>query len=93
MEKAKTEKGARWIFSSLDSATASSVAAKPRKYVSGETHFYLGRRYRLKVPLDIALAGDLVECRRPGDTADESWRPSVKNEQRQPSSARAEFAA
>ncbi len=56
--KAAVQKRARWIFSSLDSATTSRVAAKPREYVGGETHFYLGRRYRLKVSLDIALAGE-----------------------------------
>lgn len=47
------QKRARWIFSSLDSAKTSRVAALPRQYVGGETHFYLGRRYRLKVSLEL----------------------------------------
>ena len=54
--KDAVQKRARWIFSNLDSAETSRVAATPRAYVGGETHFYLGRRYRLKVSLDIALA-------------------------------------
>lgn len=43
------QKRARWIFENLDSATDARAYALPREYVGGETHFYLGRRYRLKV--------------------------------------------
>ena len=66
--KAAVQKRARWVFSSLDSAKTSRVAALPREYVGGETHFYLGRRYRLKVSLDIALAGE--DKSLDSDTAD-----------------------
>lgn len=43
------QKRARWIFDNLDSAAEGKASALPREYVSGETHFYLGRRYRLVV--------------------------------------------
>ncbi|UXN05112.1 M48 family metallopeptidase [Bartonella sp. HY406] len=42
-------KKARWIKSKLDEFKRLKRFALPRQYVSGETHFYLGRRYQLKV--------------------------------------------
>jgi predicted metal-dependent hydrolase len=47
--RAAVQKRARWIFDNLDSARDAKVYAIPREYVGGETHFYLGRRYRLVV--------------------------------------------
>lgn len=47
--KAAIQKRARWIFDNLDAAREACVYALPREYVGGETHFYLGRRYRLDV--------------------------------------------
>lgn len=47
--KAAVQKRARWIFDTLDAAKDARAHALPREYVGGETHFYLGRRYRLKV--------------------------------------------
>lgn len=47
--QAAVQKRARWIFDNLDSANDARAYALPREYVGGETHFYLGRRYRLKV--------------------------------------------
>ncbi len=43
------QKRARWIFDNLDAAKEARAYASPREYVGGETHFYLGRRYRLHV--------------------------------------------
>ncbi len=43
------QKRARWIFDNLDAAKDARAYALPREYVGGETHFYLGRRYRLHV--------------------------------------------
>jgi|GEM_PF-590976 len=43
------QKRARWIFDNLDAAKEACAYATPREYVGGETHFYLGRRYRLEV--------------------------------------------
>lgn len=40
---------ARWISGRLDYFEQFSPRTPPRSYVSGETHLYLGRRYRLKV--------------------------------------------
>lgn len=43
------QKRSRWIFRNLKVAAAASKQALPRRYVSGEAHFYLGRRYKLIV--------------------------------------------
>lgn len=40
---------ARWIWQQLDAWRARRVHVLPRAYVSGESHFYLGRRHVLKV--------------------------------------------
>lgn len=47
--RSAVQKRARWIFENLDSAKDARAYALPREYVGGETHFYLGRRYRLLV--------------------------------------------
>jgi predicted metal-dependent hydrolase len=43
------QKRARWVFANVDAANNARAYALPREYVGGETHFYLGRRYRLHV--------------------------------------------
>jgi predicted metal-dependent hydrolase len=40
---------ARWIVKHLEATWELRAHALPREYVSGETHFYLGRRYQLKI--------------------------------------------
>lgn len=45
-------KRARWIWESICEFSAQHEYVMPRKYVSGETQFYLGRRYVLKVIID-----------------------------------------
>ena len=45
-------KRARWIDSHLEHFEKLRAHALPRHYVSGETHFYLGRRYHLK-PIEV----------------------------------------
>lgn len=42
-------KRARWIRNHVEQARIQREHALPRTYVSGESHFYLGRRYQLKV--------------------------------------------
>jgi predicted metal-dependent hydrolase len=42
-------KRARWIGRHVNDAKALREHVLPRSYVSGETYFYLGRRYQLKV--------------------------------------------
>lgn len=42
-------KRARWIDQNLRQFETLREHSLPRQYVSGETHFYLGRRYQLKV--------------------------------------------
>jgi predicted metal-dependent hydrolase len=43
------QKRARWIFDNRRIAFAARAQSLPREYVSGETHFYLGRRHQLVV--------------------------------------------
>lgn len=42
-------KRARWIYNSLQAFGAQQLHVQPRRYISGEMQFYLGRRYVLKV--------------------------------------------
>jgi hypothetical protein len=42
-------KRAAWISRQVEEARRNQAHAYAREYVSGETHFYLGRRYRLKI--------------------------------------------
>ena len=52
-------KRARWIWQSLQDFAKQKDHVLPKRYVSGETQFYLGRRYVLKVITD-AEASDVI---------------------------------
>ncbi len=56
-------KRARWIYNNLQSFGAQQLHVQPRRYVSGEMQFYLGRRYVLKVVEDTESA-PLVKMQR-----------------------------
>ena len=43
------QRRARWVFENRNAAGRARELCIPREYVSGETHFYLGRRYKLIV--------------------------------------------
>lgn len=43
------QRRARWIIWQRDAAISARRQALPREFVSGETHFYLGRRHKLVV--------------------------------------------
>ncbi len=64
---AALHKRARWIFKHIQSSRDARAHALPRAFVSGETHFYLGRRYQLKVvetralPSSVKLIGGRIE--------------------------------
>jgi len=47
--KTAVQRRARWIFDSLKRVSTSRIHVQPKEYVGGETWFYLGRRYRLKI--------------------------------------------
>ncbi len=47
------QKRARWIVRHVEAAKSAKKFALPRTYVSGESHFYLGRRFKL-----IVVAGE-----------------------------------
>lgn len=68
--RAAIQKRARWIFDNLDAANDACAYASPREYVGGETHFYLGRRYRLAVRQarnkpDVKLVGGVIRIATP----------------------------
>ncbi|MCD6580046.1 M48 family metallopeptidase [bacterium] len=46
------EKKASWIIRTLDYFEQFHPLSSPKEYISGETHYYLGRQYRLKVIKD-----------------------------------------
>ena len=46
------KKRARWIWQNVQDFAKQKSDVLPRRYVSGETQFYLGRRYVLKVIVD-----------------------------------------
>ena len=58
------QRRARWIAKRLDDYARYSPDLPPREYVSGETHRYLGRQYRLKVvdgePESVSLEGPFL---------------------------------
>nr|WP_281721018.1 SprT family zinc-dependent metalloprotease [Nitrosomonas nitrosa] len=45
------QRRARWISRQLERAAEAQSFRLKREYVSGETHFYIGRRYQLKIEL------------------------------------------
>ena len=57
------KKRARWISLHVHAARARRAHVLPREYVSGESLHYLGRRYRLKVVIDV---GAKAEARMQG---------------------------
>src|SRR5690606_38643525 len=51
---AAVRKRGRWIYEQLRDFKAQQVHITPRKYVSGQSHYYLGKQYLLKVTVDAA---------------------------------------
>ena len=52
------KKRARWINQHVEAARARLAHVLPREYVSGESLHYLGRRYRLKVVIDVGVRAE-----------------------------------
>jgi len=69
--KVAAQKKARWIFRQRTKALSNQKYATPREFVSGETHFYLGRRYKLVVqekvgtPSSVKLSRGRIEVTLP----------------------------
>ncbi len=78
-------KRARWIWKNIETIAAQHECVLPKEYVSGETQFYLGKRYVLKVlsqPGEISqvklLRGKLeVTLRNEKDTKSEQAKALV----------------
>ena len=47
--KEAVQKRARWVTTQLEQLREQQREVLPRRYVSGESHFYQGRRYPLKI--------------------------------------------
>ena len=67
--KAKVHRRAAWILKQLDISEQFQPKTTPRKYVSGETHYYLGRQYRLKIiessKCEVIFRGGYIEIYAP----------------------------
>lgn len=67
------KKKARWVARHVDQIQQNRSQALPREYISGESHFYLGRRYVLKVvqsdvgTVKLIRGQFLIECREPSE--------------------------
>lgn len=77
--RAGVQKRARWIMDHIDRFEEYRRHALPREYCSGETHFYLGRRHKLKIFVEPGaarsvrlIAGRLEVLAPVGDAADVS---------------------
>lgn len=77
--RAGVQKRARWIMDHIDRFEDYRRHALARDYSSGETHFYLGRRYKLKIIIEPGakrsvrlIAGRLEVTAPKGDAADVS---------------------
>lgn len=75
--RAGVQKRARWIMDHIDRFEGYRRHALARDYSNGETHFYLGRRYKLKIIIDPSVkrsmrlvAGRLEVTSPKGDTTD-----------------------
>lgn len=72
--QARVQKRVRWVARQIDRFERFQPVQPPRQYVSGETHLFMGRQYRLRiVPSNkylVALDGRyiLVHSRRPRNT-------------------------
>lgn len=64
------KKKAPWILKQQDYFLSFHPKTPPRKFVSGETHLYLGRQYRLKIQLgkknSVLLKGRYIEVQTKG---------------------------
>ena len=63
--KEKIRKKAPWIIKQLSFFLSFQPKTPTRKYISGETHLYLGRQYRLQIKIDtvesVKLKGKFIE--------------------------------
>lgn len=60
----KVSKRASWISHQLDGFSRYDRSQTPRHYVSGETHRYLGRRYRLRAVMNTNAGGPSIKLTR-----------------------------
>lgn len=87
----KVRSKASWIIRQQDFFMSFHPMTPPRKYISGETHLYLGRQYRLKVkesnqPSVKLQGGNIVV-----ETKDKTNRKGVEQQLREWYKTKAEF--
>jgi hypothetical protein len=65
----KIRKKAPWIIKQQSFFLSFQPKTPQRKYISGETHLYLGRQYRLQIQIDkeesVKLKGKFIEVTLP----------------------------
>lgn len=57
---AAVQKRSRWIYQQLRDFRQQQLHVRPRRYVSGESHYYLGKQYMLKV---VSAVGDMQQVK------------------------------
>lgn len=57
--KLAVQKRARWVMGHIEQARELREHVLPREYVSGESHYYQGRRYQMKVVLSESMKGSV----------------------------------
>lgn len=80
MVKEKIKKKAPWIIKQLSFFLSFQPKTPKRKYISGETHLYLGRQYRLQIKIgneeSVKLKGGFIEV----TTSEKSRAKDLLNE-------------
>lgn len=74
----RVERRARWIAKQWRSFEAYLPSRPPHRYVSGETHYYLGRQHRLKVVVADRSSVKLLAGRLTVASADETHSAEVQ---------------
>lgn len=75
--KTAVRQRARWIWRQLEAQQKRQCQTLPREYVSGETHFYLGRRHMLKVHLDAGAPAEVRLWRGKLEVTVPCWDPEI----------------
>ncbi|MBD2302216.1 M48 family metallopeptidase [Nostoc sp. FACHB-190] len=79
----RVKKHARWILKQQQYFSQFEPRTPPRKYISGETHLYLGRQYRLKVEINsqpsVKLRGCYIYVQTPQPHCTETTQQLLEN--------------
>lgn len=78
--KQKVKSKAHWILKQQEYFISFRPLTPPRKYISGETHLYLGKQYRLKINQSKAKSVKLIGGNLIINTFDKRDKEKIKNQ-------------